>query len=555
MILPRTVSFMIAAQIQTQRSLACLRSVILIFAIVLVATNVEAQVQKTAPTCADKINAVLADIKRLDFDTSEGPPRNAFLTLNPVAIAEAKTLDRDVANGRTKGPLFCLPLAVKDAFATVDMPTTVGSLSLVGNWPPNDAALVARLRRAGAIVIGKTNLDEFALGVRGISGAGGRVGNAYDPWQSAGGSSSGSGVAVGFGFVPLAVASDSCGSLRITAVYNGALTLRPTYGRLDSDGMFPIAYATSTPGLIAKDTQMLRAGLAVIADDWRVENANAASALKGKRLGLVRSLHKQKLWAAGDADTRVRFESGIALLRRLGASIENVNLDGFDVRLGPEFIVGFGPRVDAMLARYPGPKRKWRDVCVSGRILPEWSLQQCLRYAASDPKLERQVMRRIDKNRRYITALLDRLHLDALVYPMDGRGGARADPSANVPCPISANSGTPTVAFPIGLDRRGLPLGLELLGRPGSDEDLVAMMAHFESARGLLRPPHRPPGRDDLNALSIPEFNNLHLMLGWRMFQSRRGKDLGAARPGPFRALTDEVIRSWRADGRPTPER
>ena len=164
-------------------------------------------------------------------------------------------------------------------------------------------------------------------------------------------------------------------------------------------------------------------------------------------------------------------------------------------------------------------------------------------------------MRRIDKNRRYLTALLDRLHLDALVYPMDGRGGARADPSPNVPCLISANSGTPAVAFPIGLDSRGLPLGLELLGRPGSDEDLVAMMAHFESARGPLPAPHRPIGRDDLKSLSIPEINNLHLMLGWRTFLSRKGKDLGAARPGPFRALTDEVIRSWRADGRSTPDR
>ena len=517
----------------------------LLFVLPVAAASAGDQTQQASPTCAATIRAVLADIVRHDLDTSDGPPRNAFLTLNSAAIAEAQRLDREAANGHAKGPLFCLPVAVKDSFATADMPTTFGSLAFVGNWPPKDATLVARLRRAGAIVVGKTNQDELALGVRGISGAGGRVGNAYDPWQSAGGSSSGSGVAVGFGFVPLAVASDSCGSLRITAVYNGALTLRPTYGRFDTDGMFPMAFATSTPGLIGKDSRTLRAGLAVIADDWRTEQADTVSALAGKRLGLVRRLHGQDLWSAADADTRARFESAIALLRRAGATIEEVDLDGFDVRRGPEFIVGFGPKVDAMLARYPGPRRNWREVCTSGRLMPEWSVRQCLHYAAPAPTLERQAVRRIAKNRRYIAALLDRLKLDALVYPMDGRGGARADASAYVPCLISANSGTPAVAFPVGLDGRGLPMGLELLGRPGADEELVAMMAHFEATRGPLRPPHRPPGRTDLGLLSIPEHNNLHLMLGWRTFQSRRGKDIGAARPGAFRALTDETIRSW----------
>jgi Asp-tRNA(Asn)/Glu-tRNA(Gln) amidotransferase A subunit family amidase len=516
-----------------------------LFVLPLAIADAEAQPEPAMSQCATTIRAVLADIISRDLDTSDGPPRNAFLSLNPAAIAEAEQLDREAASGRAKGPLFCLPVAVKDSFTTADMPTTVGSLALVGNWPPNDAVLVARLRRAGAIVVGKTNQDELALGVRGISGAGGRVGNAYDPWQSAGGSSSGSGVAVGFGFVPLAVASDSCGSLRITAVYNGALTLRPTYGRFDTGGMFPMAFATATAGLIGKDTSTLQAGLAVIGDNWRAERANTALALAGKHLGLVRSLHGQDLWNAADADTRARFEAAISLLQRAGATIAGVNLDGFDVRRGPEFIAGFGRKVDAMLAGYPGPRRNWREVCTSGRLMPEWSVRQCLHYAASAPKLERQVVRRIAKNRKYLTAVLDRLHFDALVYPMDGRGGARADASADVPCLISANSGTPAVAFPVGLDHRGLPMGLELLGRPGADEDLVAMMAHFESVRGPLPPPRRPPGRPELGSLSIPEQNNLHLMLGWRMFQSRRGKDIGAARPDAFRTLTNEVIRSW----------
>ena len=151
----------------------------------------------TSGTCAATIRGVLTDIARRDLDTSDGPPLNAFLTLNPNAVAQAEALDRKAAAGEPRGALFCVPVAVKDNFDTYDMPATVGSLALLGNQPPSDAPFVERLRKAGAIIVGKTNMDEFAMGIRGLSGAGGRVGNAYDAEQSAGGSSAGSGAAVG----------------------------------------------------------------------------------------------------------------------------------------------------------------------------------------------------------------------------------------------------------------------------------------------------------------------------------------------------------------------
>jgi hypothetical protein len=141
--------------------------------------------------------------------------------------------------------------------------------------------------------------------------------------------------------------------------------------------------------------------------------------------------------------------------------------------------------------------------------------------------------------------LLDLFQLDALVYPVDGRGGARADTSDALACMLAGSSGLPAVAFPVGVDSRGLPLGLELLGRSRADEWLVAAMAHFEALRGPLPAPPPPAARPDLAALSIPEQNNLRLTLGWRAFQSSRGKDLGDLAADKFRALTDDVIRSW----------
>ena len=205
------------------------------------------------------------------------------------------------------------------------------------------------------------------MGIRGLSGAGGRVGNAYDTTQSAGGSSSGSAAAVGTGYVPFALGSDNCGSLRLPAVYNGAVTLRATYGRFDTRGIFPIGFANGVPGVIARDTATLRAALAVAGDGWR---ADVAGDLRGRRIGIVRSFDRKDPWAPADAGTQKLFSQAIALMRNAGADIvEDVRLDDFDAKLGPGFLKGFAGKVDAAFATFPGTRRDWRDVCTSERIV------------------------------------------------------------------------------------------------------------------------------------------------------------------------------------------
>ena len=146
--------------------------------------------------------------------------------------------------------------------------------------------------------------------------------------------------------------------------------------------------------------------------------------------------------------------------------------------------------------------------------------------------------------------MLDRSQLDALLYPVDGRGGARAEESPDITCFIAGASGLPAAAFPVGLDARGLPVGLELLGRPQADETLVAMMAAFEIARGPFPRAKPISANADLATLGIPRLNELRLQLGWRAFCSRRGTDLGALEPAGFRALTDETVRSALEDPR-----
>ena len=497
-----------------------------------------------SPSCAAAIRAVQADIAARDLDTSQGPPLNAFLTLNPNAVAQAEALDRRTAAGEARGPLFCMPVAVKDNFNTYDMPTTVGSLALIGNQPPHDAPFVERLRKAGAIIVGKTNMDEFAMGIRGLSGAGGRVGNAYDTEQSAGGSSSGSAVAVGAGFVPLAVGSDNCGSLRIPAAYNGAVSLRATYGRFDVGGVFPIGFVNGVPGVIARETGTLRAALAVAGDGWRADAAETGS-LRGKRIGVLRRFDRKDPWSPAEPETQGLFRLAIALIEHAGAEIvEDAALDDFDARLGPQFLKGFARRVDAAFEAYPAVRRNWRDVCQSGRIRPEWNARECMAIGASAAPLERRAVEQIADNQRQVIAVMDQLRLDALLYPTDGRGGARADELAHITCYIASASGLPAVAFPIGLDVRGLPVGLELMGRPRADEALVAMMGAFETARGPLPRAAHTPGRADLAALDIARQNELRVRLGWSAFRSRRGKDLGALAPDKFRELTAEAVKA-----------
>jgi aspartyl-tRNA(Asn)/glutamyl-tRNA(Gln) amidotransferase subunit A len=499
---------------------------------------------ETSASCAATIRAVMADIAARDLATNGAPPLNAFLTLNPSAIAQAEALDRAAAAGEAKGPLFCLPVAVKDNFDTYDMPTTVGSLALIGNQPPQDAPFVARLRRAGAIIVGKTNMDEFAMGIHGLSGAGGRVGNAYDTRLSPGGSSSGSGVAVGAGFVPVAVGSDNCGSLRIPAVYNGAVSLRATYGRFDTAGIFPIGFVNGVPGVIARDSAMLNRALAIAGDGWRAANAEPTT-FRGKRIGVLRRFRNDDPWSGGDKDTQQKFAATIALLRDAGAEIvDDIAIDDVDPRLGPEYLKGFARRVDAAFASYPAVRRTWREVCTSGRIRPEWSAEQCITVGASAPQLEALAVNRIELNRAEIVTVMDRHRLDALAYPTDGLGGARADDTDRYTCFIASTSGLPAAAFPVGLDARGMPLGLELMGRPNDDETLVAMMAAFEQARGPLPPAKRNDGNPDLAALDIARQNDVRRQLGWRAFQTRHGKDLGALAPDRFRTLTDAIVKS-----------
>ncbi len=495
----------------------------------------------SAGMCRDRIAEVLEDIAARDLSTAAGPPLNAFVAISESALADAEAIDLIAASSAAAGPLACVPIAVKDNFATVGIPTTVGSLSLIGNAIGWDADIVAELKAAGAVVVGKTNMDEFAIGVAGLSGSGGRVGNAYDTRLSSGGSSAGSGAAVGSRLVPLAVGSDNCGSLRLPAVYNGAVALRGTYGRFSAEGVFPIGSINGVPGFIAENGEMLARALAATAPGWLDEAATEAP-LWGVRLGILARVGGEELWADGEDGAGELFHTFVAALRHAGATIvENVSAAEFDPNLGSGFLNGAEPRVDALLASFPAVRRDWRDICASGRIRPEWTEATCLSAAASDPSAEAKAARQIAKNAAVIEEVLADNGLDALLYPVDARGGAREDVSDRLTCFVAGASGLPAAALPIGLDGRGLPVGLELLGKASSDERLVGLLRVLEVLRGPLPPPTPIASDTALAALPLARQNSLRLELGWRSRLSRTGESLGDLAPERFRNLVRRV--------------
>ena len=189
---------------------------------------------------------------RIEAYDQRGPMINAFISLNPKALDEAAALDAERKAGRTRGPLHGIPIAIKDNYVTSDLPTTGGSLALQEFAAGRDAFAVRKLRQAGAVVIGKTNLHELAYGITSISSMGGQTRNPYDPSRNPGGSSGGTGAAIAASFAAAGMGTDTCGSIRIPSAHNNLYGLRGTRGLSSRDGIIPLSLTQDIGGPLAR---------------------------------------------------------------------------------------------------------------------------------------------------------------------------------------------------------------------------------------------------------------------------------------------------------------
>ena len=244
-------------------------------------------------------------LARIDAYDQRGPALNAMITLNPNARAVAAALDAERATRGARGPLHGVPVIVKDNFDTGDMPTTAGVIALAASVPPDDAFQVRKLKEAGAIILGKTNMHELAHGGTTISSFGGQTRNPYDPARNPGGSSGGTGAAVAASFAAMGMGSDTCGSIRNPSAHQALVGLRGTHGLSSRDGIIPISHTQDFGGPLTRSVEDLAIVLdATVGPDPADESTKVSegnipesytefldkSGLQGARLGILEEL-------------------------------------------------------------------------------------------------------------------------------------------------------------------------------------------------------------------------------------------------------------------------
>jgi aspartyl-tRNA(Asn)/glutamyl-tRNA(Gln) amidotransferase subunit A len=436
----------------------------------------------------------------------EGKDLNAFLAVFPEeALGQARAVDRKLAGG-TAGTLAGMVVSIKDVICIKDEKVTCGSKILQDFISLYDATAVARLKKADAIVVGKTNMDEFAMGSSTENSAFGRVRLPQDESRVPGGSSGGSAVAVRAGMSTAALGTDTGGSIRQPAAFTGVLGLKPTYGRVSRYGLVAFASSLDTIGPFALCARDIARVLQVIAGHDDHDSTSAAipvpdytSSLTRDIKGLRVGLPKEYYGAGLEDEIRSAIQRKVDLLRAGGALIEEVSLPHSEYTIATYYILATA-EASSNLARYDGARYGSR--AKGGRSLPEMYVKS--RSEGFGPEVKRRIMlgtyvlsagyydayyRKGQKVRRLIQEDFTRAFtkVDCLVTPTSPTTAFIAGEKVDDPLQMylsdvyttSANlAGIPGVSIPCGTDRHGLPIGLQILGRQ-FDEATILKVADF----------------------------------------------------------------------------
>ena len=464
-------------------------------------------------TSKDLVAAYLARIAAYDHT---GPALNAFVTVNARALEAADALDRERAASGPRGALHGIPIAVKDNFETADMPTTGGSIALAGFMPGRDAFQVQKLREAGAVIIGKTNLHELAAGITSISSLGGQTRNPYDLARNPGGSSGGTGAAVAANFAAGGMGSDTCGSIRIPSANNNLVGLRGTLGLSSRRGIIPLSHTQDIGGPLARTVTDLAIMLdATVGPDEGDPTTAAAKghvprsyrdalkpdALKDVHIGALRNLFGA---APEDNEVNTLVRKALDAMKAAGAQIEEVTIPGLDDLVRGSSLINAEFKFDLMdyLAPFANaPVHSLGDILDRGEY--DKALETMFRARNRPESRESDEARRARIKRAavrdLVRAAMEELKLDALAYPPLARKAAvLGEPqSGGANCQLSASSGLPAISMPAGFTDDGVPVGIELLGREWSEPQLLGAAYAYEQAAHPRRPPSTTPALVD----------------------------------------------------------
>ena len=470
---------------------------------------------------------VQLSLARIEAYDEKGPKLNAILSLNPKALEQARALDAERKAKGKRSPLHGIPVVLKDNFDTFDLPTTGGSVVLDGSIPPDDAFIVKKLRDAGAIILAKVNLSEFASGAA-FSSLGGQSHNPHDLLRTPSGSSGGTGVAIAAGYAMLGLGTDTGGSVRGPSTSNGIVGLKPTHGLLSRDGIIPLALSFDTGGPMARNVADIAVALGMMtgvdAADAATKKSDGkfetdytkylnAGALKGARIGIARDFMGQ------DADVDWVIESALAAMRAAGATIVDVRypkwmLDAkgefYTAVRYPEFPVQIQQYLSTLKPGYPKTladmiERTDKVMSTKGETGPNpqrWTLFK--RELASGTMTDPRYVAVHDHALAAVTTIVDGMFttqsLDAIVYPTSSRRPELLNAPPDTPGGPAASgtnlanlTGFPDLIVPAGFTTDRLPVGLSFLGRAFSEGKLIGLGYAFEQAtKARRRPVHTP---------------------------------------------------------------
>ena len=439
-------------------------------------------------------------LDRIAAYDQQGPGLNSIRVLNDDALKQAEALDDERNRQGARSMLHGIPILVKDNYEPKGMPTTVGSVLFKGFAPDRDAHLVAKLKNAGALLLGKTNMQEFAYGITNVGSIHGFTRNPYDPTRNPGGSSGGTGAAVAANFAVTGLGSDTCGAIRIPAALINLVGLRGTQGLMSRQGIFPLSSTQDIGGPLTKSVR----DLAIMLDQmigYDAEDAQTAESfghnfqflanlqLREKvRIGLLREWMERE--EGDEVVAGVIREALTAMSEKAGweiVELESAELEAsLDRPLEGYFVSAYDFKHDVNAYLQANPEMGFRDLeelLALGKHHPKVDLrtQKSMAMRSEDEATYYQEMAQRKVVRRALLRLLAENNLDALAYPSIRHVAALiGEDQMGTNCRLAACSGVPAISVPAGFYGE-LPVGLELLAEPWADQKLLDLAYTVET--------------------------------------------------------------------------
>jgi amidase len=452
-------------------------------------------------------------LKRIELFDSAGPKLASILRTNPDALAIAAALDEERRVSGPRGPMHGIPIIVKDNYNVDGLPTSGGSVALAQFMPNTEATQVVKLRAAGAIVLAKANLHEYAYGITTVSSIGGQTLNPYDIRRVPGGSSGGTGAAIAASFAAIGLGSDTCGSVRIPSAFNNLFGLRPSKGLSSIYGIMPLSHTQDVGAPLARSLEDLAVSLDIVSGFD--ENDPATDLVAGRApssflarldsidLKTVRLGRLVDYMERANPAIRTGINDALDWYASQGAEIVDIEIPGLSELLSASGVIGFEFENDLnqYLSEFGSLAINDLDQIVAQGLYHQQIDGVLTRGSMGefDPVAYAGALAKRDELRQLLEATLATQNLDAIVYPPIMELPViigNSQPGNN--CSISANSGLPALSMPIGFTQQGLPVAMELLGKFLDDEVLLALAYDFEQTQKPRRTPAvTPPIAED----------------------------------------------------------